>query len=364
MMDALTLEAVEAAVAARLPGGRGRGADRRARRAGGAGGRGLGRGRGDLPRVRRVRAARGRDAPRSARCIWRGRKSAFAAMGRISPSYYVQDGVVPRTRLPEVLRRIYALGDEYGLRDRERLPRRRRQPAPARALRRRGRGRGRARRAAARPRSSTCASTRAARSPASTAWASTRRARCRSSSARDDLAVMQRLRDALRPGRAREPRQGASRRRASAARCRGRTARIRWSGPGLPSVSEATVEPASIAEAAEVLTGGGTRLDRPRRAATSCSRRARLDRVLEHEPGDLTAIVEAGIRLSELQAALAPHGQMLALDPPGDPDDRRVPRRRSLRPAAAPLRRDARPRDRRHASCSPTARSRARAARS
>jgi glycolate oxidase len=37
-------------------------------------------------------------------------------MGRIAASYYVQDGVVPRTRLPEVLRRIYALGDEYGLR--------------------------------------------------------------------------------------------------------------------------------------------------------------------------------------------------------------------------------------------------------
>ncbi len=46
---------------------------------------------------------------------------------------------------------------------------------------------------------------------------------------------------------------------------------------------------------------------------------ARLNRILEHEPGDLTAIVEAGLRLSELQAALAPHGQMLALDPPGDP---------------------------------------------
>ena len=46
---------------------------------------------------------------------------------------------------------------------------------------------------------------------------------------------------------------------------------------------------------------------------------ARLNRVLEHEPGDLTAIVEAGLRLSELQRALAPYGQMLALDPPGDP---------------------------------------------
>jgi len=55
------------------------------------------------------------DAEERAR-IWRGRKSSFAAMGRISPSYYVQDGVVPRTRLPDVLRKIYALGDESGLR--------------------------------------------------------------------------------------------------------------------------------------------------------------------------------------------------------------------------------------------------------
>ena len=46
---------------------------------------------------------------------------------------------------------------------------------------------------------------------------------------------------------------------------------------------------------------------------------AKLTRVLDHEPGDLTMIVEAGIRLSELQGYLAGHGQMLALDPPGDP---------------------------------------------
>jgi len=48
--------------------------------------------------------------------IWRGRKAAFAAMGRISPDYYVQDGVVPRTKLPEVLRRIDELSQEHGLR--------------------------------------------------------------------------------------------------------------------------------------------------------------------------------------------------------------------------------------------------------
>jgi glycolate oxidase len=48
--------------------------------------------------------------------IWKGRKAAFAAMGRVSPNYYVQDGVVPRTKLPEVLNRIRALEASSGLR--------------------------------------------------------------------------------------------------------------------------------------------------------------------------------------------------------------------------------------------------------
>jgi glycolate oxidase len=48
--------------------------------------------------------------------LWRGRKGAFAAMGRVSPDYYVQDGVVPRTKLPAVLRRIDVLSEEHGLR--------------------------------------------------------------------------------------------------------------------------------------------------------------------------------------------------------------------------------------------------------
>jgi glycolate oxidase len=48
--------------------------------------------------------------------IWRARKAAFASMGRIAPAYYVQDGVIPRTRLAEVLREIDGLASEYGLR--------------------------------------------------------------------------------------------------------------------------------------------------------------------------------------------------------------------------------------------------------
>jgi glycolate oxidase len=48
--------------------------------------------------------------------IWRGRKSAFAAVGRISPDYIVQDGVIPRTALPEILRAIAALSADSGVR--------------------------------------------------------------------------------------------------------------------------------------------------------------------------------------------------------------------------------------------------------
>ena len=47
--------------------------------------------------------------------IWKGRKAAFAAMGRVSPNYYVQDGVVPRTKLPDVLEKIRELSQRCGL---------------------------------------------------------------------------------------------------------------------------------------------------------------------------------------------------------------------------------------------------------
>ena len=48
--------------------------------------------------------------------LWKGRKAAFAAMGKLSPDYYVQDGVIPRTQLPYVLREIEALGERHGYR--------------------------------------------------------------------------------------------------------------------------------------------------------------------------------------------------------------------------------------------------------
>ncbi len=60
-----------------------------------------------------IRAA---DDPAQRAKIWAGRKSAFAAVGRISPSFIVQDGVVPRTALGDVLARIAELSAEHGVR--------------------------------------------------------------------------------------------------------------------------------------------------------------------------------------------------------------------------------------------------------
>ena len=77
------------------------------------------------------------------------------------------------------------------------------------------------------------------------------------------------------------------------------------------------MRPASLEEAAALLeeaSSGGRTL----RIGDDLST-AGLDRVLEHEAGDLTCTVEAGIRLSALREALAEKGQRLSLDPPGDP---------------------------------------------
>jgi glycolate oxidase len=47
--------------------------------------------------------------------LWKGRKNAFGAVGRVSPTYYVQDGVVPRTQIAATLRYIHEVSDKYGL---------------------------------------------------------------------------------------------------------------------------------------------------------------------------------------------------------------------------------------------------------
>ena len=62
--------------------------------------------------AREVRVARD---DRERDLLWKGRKNAFGALGRLSPMYYVQDGVIPRTRLPETLRCIEEVSRKYDL---------------------------------------------------------------------------------------------------------------------------------------------------------------------------------------------------------------------------------------------------------
>lgn len=63
--------------------------------------------------AREVRAAKD-EAERQ--LLWKGRKGAFGAMGALAPNYYVQDGVVPRSKLPEMMRRVAAISKQFQLR--------------------------------------------------------------------------------------------------------------------------------------------------------------------------------------------------------------------------------------------------------
>jgi len=63
--------------------------------------------------AREVRVAKD-DAERQR--IWKGRKGAFGAMGALAPNYYVQDGVVPRSKLPEIMKRIAEISKQFNLR--------------------------------------------------------------------------------------------------------------------------------------------------------------------------------------------------------------------------------------------------------
>lgn len=64
-------------------------------------------------RAREIRVAKD-EAERAA--LWKSRKRAFGAVGRLAPNYCTQDGVVPRTKLPDILRRIQEIGGRYQLR--------------------------------------------------------------------------------------------------------------------------------------------------------------------------------------------------------------------------------------------------------
>jgi glycolate oxidase len=70
----------------------------------------------DICRRAGAREVREADDAKQRAKLWKARKQAFGAIGRLSPSYCTQDGVVPRTQLPHILRRITEIGARYELR--------------------------------------------------------------------------------------------------------------------------------------------------------------------------------------------------------------------------------------------------------
>ena len=285
-------------------------------------------------------------SPEERAAIWRGRKAAFAAVGRISPDYFVQDGVVPRTRLAEVLGRIARDGRRGRAAGGERLPRGRREPAPAGALQRRRRG--------DRPgRAPVGGDRRAVRRAGRVAVG---RARDRHGQGVLDAEDVRRGRPGddgpgaggVRPARAVQPGQGAAhaaavrgapgslpaapargggRGRAAVRRCpdpapgprqrrrhrRGATVTATLMNPtDLRGVRDAVLDSAGTLAVAGAGTAAGW-------AGTLGPVDAVLDLraltgVITHNPGDMTVSVRAGTPLRELNAELAGHGQHVALD--------------------------------------------------
>ena len=70
---------------------------------------------GEVCRRNGAREVRVVDNEAQRQLLWKGRKGAFGAMGTLAPNYYVQDGVVPRSQLPEMMRRVAAISKEFNL---------------------------------------------------------------------------------------------------------------------------------------------------------------------------------------------------------------------------------------------------------
>lgn len=70
----------------------------------------------DICRETGAREVRSANSPKERLLLWKCRKQAFGAIGRLSPSYCTQDGVVPRTKLPAILEFITAVGARHGIR--------------------------------------------------------------------------------------------------------------------------------------------------------------------------------------------------------------------------------------------------------
>ncbi len=240
--------------------------------------------------------------------LWKGRKSAFAAMGRMATDYYVQDGVVPRTRLPEALRRIEELSARHGLRvgnvfhagdgnlhplvlyDAEAGETERARELAEAIL-------------------EICMDAGGSLTGEHGVGMDKACSMPQMFSERD-LSVFERVRRAFDPDGISQPGQGdphaAALRRGAGPLPRARAGEDRRCRASLASRKPRSSSRTRSSEERRVRLGDDLTTEG-------------LDRILEHEPGDLTCTVESGVRLSTLRAELARSGQRLSLDPPGDP---------------------------------------------
>ena len=277
--------------------------------------------------VRTIRVAAD-DAERA--LLWKGRKSAFGAVAQIAPHYHLHDCVVPRTKLVEVLTGVYAIAKRHDLIvtnvfhagdgnlhpllsfDRrvpgtlERVLRGERRDRPA--VRRRGRR-------------------------------AERRARHRPGEARLHAARVHRRgpgRAGVRPRRVRsrppdEPAEGAAGRRAvrrlrDDARLRRRRGGREPAGGLVDLIHPHTKHDLAdaVREAAArgtrlLVVGGRTHMDRGNPSDVDAELwTTMMDEVVAYEPAEMLAVVEAGMRVGELQAVLAEGGQEWPVDAPHD----------------------------------------------
>ncbi len=305
-------------------------------------------------RARGVRVAA--DAAERAR-LWQGRKKAFGAMGRVAPHLVVQDAVVPRTKLPETLRRIREIGERHAV--------------TVCNVFHAGDGN-------LHPNIAYDASNAAEAARVERAMGEIMRA-CIDAGGTitgehgvgldkidymplifspDSLATMCRLRDVFDPDRRSNPGKvvpvhscrewgpraavpGAAARDALAATFTaddvipptgdaplGTSAGAIADGavrstPKLPALREETARIRDEIRAARAggtplrITGAGSWLDAGRPTETAAALSVRDDAIVEYNPGDLTMTARAGASLAALDAAARANGQCIALDPFG-----------------------------------------------
>ena len=302
MMDARITQAVEDFVGAGLPTRRAGGAARRGRRARRAASRSTSTRSSTVARANGATLVRvaADDAERA--LLWKGRKSAFGAIARIAPDYYLHDAVVPRTKLVEVLRRVYEIADAHDLIVMNVFHAGDGNLHPLLVFDRREPGVWERVYAAGTEILDACLDAGGVLTGEHGVGIEKRDLMPRMFSA-DDLDAQARLRDAFDPDGVANPQKVLPR----GSRC-GELQRV----PGGNVDMTAAATPGPVRHAGRRRARTGRSAGRRPRARSRCARPRASSR---YEPADMTITVGAGTTFDELDRVLAEHGQECALDP-------------------------------------------------